>query len=88
MPGYVDFPPHEGEFENVGELLELDFVKRYKENPIEKGLPFYRYSKDCSIDGRYLLMIEWKSDTDHKWWVVGYLDDDVDLPLISYEKET
>ena len=87
IPNFVDGGiPKKSEFETVEELLNLDWVKRYRDDPIIKELPFYQYSKSEDTS-KPLLMIEYKDETDHKWCVVGYLRDDVDLPIIDMERK-
>lgn len=71
IPPFCDgFNPIEHEISNLKDLLDLDFVKQFKEQNL--GSDFYKYSLDHFIGNTYLLMAEY--DSGKKWFVVAYLD--------------
>ena len=66
-PAYCQEPPSiVEEFSNIDELLEIPFVKEWKDKPA-----FYRYSISDNI-----LMAELFGGTE--WWVIGYIDECID----------
>ena len=60
------------------ELLEIGWVNQWSKDDFE-GVPFYRYSQSKHGD-EYLLMGEWKDNAKYKWWVIGYMSDNIGLP--------
>jgi len=70
--------PQQVEVANQAELLTLDWVATWGSDAFD-GVPFWRYSQ-AKHGEEYLLMGEWKNDTDHKWWVIGYMSEKTDLP--------
>lgn len=75
-PFVVGILPKIIEFETLEELLDIPFVKKFKED-----VGFYQYSishieelKDSSI---YLIA---EMNLGKNQWVVGYLNEKVDLP--------
>ena len=64
--------------ENTEELLSLEWIKNFSEFDFD-SVPFWRYSTS-EYTGDFLLMAEWKNDKNHKWWVIGYVDERPDLP--------
>lgn len=79
IPGFVDVdPPEDIEFRSIEELLAIEWLKNDRENDFD-GIPFWRHSQSRYGD-EWLLLSEWKGNGVHKWWVVGYLSDDMGLP--------
>lgn len=87
IPNFIDTgTPASVGFKNIDEILLSDWVKDWSERTF-KGVPFWRFSKGKSGKS-WLLIAEWKNDEDHTWWVVGYLDQDCDLPeFVATKKE-
>lgn len=63
--------------QSASDMLNLDWVKRWSKEM--DGLPFFRYSQSKHGE-EYLLMGEWKKDSEHSWWVIGYISEDAGLP--------
>ena len=81
IPSFIDgAEPYRDTVANADELLNLNWVKQW--NLLNEGLSFYRYSK-AEYGPEWLLMAEWKSDDKHIWWVIGYMDSDIDLPTFE-----
>lgn len=79
IPGSVSgIEPQQCEVSSQAELLALDWVVTWGSDEID-GAPFWRYSQSKHGE-EYLLMGEWKNDTGHKWWVIGYMSESADLP--------
>jgi len=77
IPNFIDgAETKEWEFNNIYDLCHIDYVLSF--NRLFDSIPFYQYSK---ADG--MLMAEYKNDVDHKWWVIGYLSGDVNLPVFN-----
>lgn len=57
------------EFTTNEELFNIDFVKRFSENP-----KFYRYSVS---DNKLMCELDEGKD----WYVIGFIEGDVDLPV-------
>ena len=92
IPNWAEgFEPREDHFDNLDELMELDWVKKWsepvptqvwtdvlsgEEKVIEsQGKEFHRFSQSPH-GSRYLLMVEFNEGTE--WWVVGYLSEAVE----------
>jgi hypothetical protein len=68
---FTGFEPAEAEVDSLRDLLALEFVQRWLENPI-----FYRLSIDHQyMPGVDLLMAE--TNQGDKWYVVAYLRGDI-----------
>ena len=76
--------PEQWSFLDQAGLLNVPWVKEWA-NDEYFDLPFSQYSQSKYGKG-WLLMAEWKNDIDHKWWVIGYLSDDVGLPEFQATK--
>lgn len=75
IPNWISgYENQEVEFEGLDDLLAIEFVNGFK----ERG-DFYRFSIDpAPFDNKHLLMAEYRDGKE--WWVVGYLNEKVDLP--------
>ena len=72
--------------DNINDVLDLDWVKAWKDDVNE--VPFYRYSKS-EYCGEYQLIAEYRNSKHHKWYVVGFMTESAELPNFkpSYPKE-
>lgn len=70
--------PERWSFVDQDELLALLWVKQWASDKYF-NLPFSRYSQR-KYGNEWILMAEWKNKIEHKWWVIGYLSDDIGLP--------
>ena len=83
IPGFCSgLVAYTAEVDTKDELLKLDWIKRWAEEPFD-GVPFLRFSL-----GDNYLMGEWGEGKISKWWVIAYLEkpEEIDLPEIEYPK--
>lgn len=75
IPGFVSgFEPKVAAFSSLQELTDLDFVKTFAQEP-----NFERFSIGKRKSGdEFVMLAEFNGGAN--WWVVGFLDGDVDLP--------
>ena len=75
-PAYMSgFEDAKIEFETVEELLEIDFVKNFSDQP-----EFYRFSFSQMDGDPYAGGLMCENNEGRSWWVVGYLIAPVELP--------
>ena len=68
--------PRQDEFNSVEELLNIEWIKEWK-NGFFENIPFWRYSMEKrEVDA--LLLVEYKKGPYHKWMVIGYMSDPVE----------
>ena len=84
IPGFVDVDvPEPIKVNSLKELLETDWMKSARENRFD-GVSFWRYSQSPPLElergGEWTVLAEYKSDSKHKWWVIGYISGDIGLP--------
>jgi len=84
LPDSIDTDPTEITFESLAELLQIEWVASWS-NEIFDGIPFWRYSQSQHGD-EWMLIAEWKEGDKHRWWVLGYLSDNVGLPEFKASK--
>lgn len=75
IPGFVaiDDDPMESEYSTTQELLEIDWIKSYKE--------WKEFNNFCQSKDKRSLMIENQDGT--WWWVVAHVDkNSLDLPTV------
>lgn len=65
----IEAEPHRAAFETLDELLLIPFVMRWSEDPSH-----YRFVQDRGIGNWYLIA---EQDNGTRWWVVGYLKEQV-----------
>jgi hypothetical protein len=77
VPGFVDMKPNEARVETLDELLEVPWIKAWKEDR-----RFYRFSRS---EGHRLLIAE--RDRGREWYVVARIRGDIGaLPTWEYPK--
>lgn len=70
-PSFVEFPKRNGNFSNLKELLEIDWIKHFQEY---KGFGnFYQFSYSDDT-----LMVEYENGS--RWYVIAYFDTIEDIP--------
>jgi hypothetical protein len=70
IPNWASGKASSEKFGNLNELLKIDWVARWEENP-----EFYQFSlskkENACSQYKYFLMVELKNGSE--WWVVGYI---------------
>lgn len=75
-PGIEHDPEYQlKKFDTIEMLLDSPYVKGFSEIP-----SFYRYSIDNPKDPNTPVYLMAEYQDGHEWWVVGYLNKNLDLP--------
>jgi len=87
VPGFVEMDDEDKmviEVLSTEELLNIDWVAQNKDsrNPI----PFWRYSQS-KYGSEWMLLVEYKNEKGYEWYVLGYIDQDINLPQFEGGKK-
>ena len=86
-PGFVEIDEEDMQVTEVlttEDLLNIDWVAKNKDsrNPI----PFWRFSQS-KYGSEWMLLVEYKNEKRHEWYVLGYVDQDMNLPQFEGSKK-